>query len=325
MATTFIDRVASTDKGYVAGDLSLYPVARDSIQQLYTAANNAQTITTQSTNYNSSFFVVADTSSFPDQGLFQVGTEQVYYTFKTSNSFRGLKRGFAGSTQNAWPVNTPVYGAVFAEPHNTLKDATINIERNLGLLIAPDPLSLNGILKALETRFLAPRPMFRADPRFGVAPFTVSFGNFTEGPVIRYFWEFGDGATSQEFAPQHTYQVDGTYTVTLSVITSLGAQGVATKSNYISVGQQNAPSFFYVLPTMGTTSTTFNFIDQTDGEITSRYWVFDDGITLSVTDPNAHTATHQYATAGTYSPSLLIVFSDGSKKIVRIEDPIIVG
>lgn len=325
MATGFVDRVASTDRGYVSGDLSIYPVAKDDLTQLYVVSNNAQTVTTQSVSYNSSYFVVADTSSFPDQGLFQVGTEQVYYSKKTANMFSGLKRGFAGSRQNAWPIGTPVYGAVFAEPHNALKDAALNIERNLGTAVNPDPLSLNGLLDALETRFLAPRPVFRADPRFGTSPLTVTFQNFSEGPALRYLWEFGDGATSQEFAPTHTYMADGSYSVQLSMITVLGAQGVLSKTDYINVGAQFASTFFYVTPTAGTTSTVFEFVDQTDGEITSRYWVWDDGSTTSVTDPNVHAATHQYTSAGTYSPSLMVVFSDDSKKIIQSNGPIVVS
>jgi PKD repeat protein len=321
----FIDRIASTDKGYLAGDLSIYPVAKDTHEQLYTASNNAQTITTQSTSYNSPIFVVEDTSSFPDQGLILIGTEQIYYSIKTANGFTGLKRGFAGSRQNTWPINTPVYGAVFAEPHNAIKDASINIEKNLGLIKNPDPKSLNGILTALETRFLSPRPVFRADPRTGVAPHVVSFQNFTESPAIRYFWDFGDGSTSQDFAPTHTYEASGNYSVSLTVITSLNGQGIATKKDYIKIGLQYAPAFFYTTPISGTVSDTFTFIDQSDGSIASRYWVWDDGTTTSITDPNEHTAEHQYTVAGTYNPSLLLVFSDETKNVVLATEPIIVG
>jgi PKD repeat protein len=325
MASLFVDRVASTDKNYLPGDLSVYPLGLDDKIQLYETTNNAETVTTQSTSYNSSYFIVKDASGFPNTGLIMVGTEQVYYTIKTVNSFRGLKRGFAGSRQNAWPIGTSVKGAVCAEPHNVLKDAVINIENNLGLSVNPTAKSLNGILESLEARFLAPNPMFRAAPRFGVAPFQVFFQNFSEGPAIRYLWDFGDGATSQEHAPFHTYLANGTYTVTLTMITSLGAQGITTKSNYIFVSDGNTPAFFYVSPSAGSTSTTFNFIDQSEGQIASRYWVWGDGTTSSFTDPDMHTATHQYTTAGTYNPSLLLIFVDGSKNIVYAPEPIIVG
>lgn len=322
MAIPFVDKIATTDPGYTTGVLSLYPRAQDTLSELYVVANNAQTVTTQSTPYNGSYFIVDDTTGFPSEGLILVGTEQVYYTAITSNTFQGLKRGFAGSRQDAWPIGTSVIAAVCAEPHNALKDAILNIERNLGLYTNPDPLSLNGLLKALEVRFLAPRPLFRADPRFGAPPITVTFQNFSEGPAIRYFWEFGDGATSQDFAPVHVYQAAGVYTVTLNMITSLGAQGVVTKTGYITVNTDELPAFFYNTPSVGTTSTTFTFVDQTDGSIASRYWVWDDGNSTSILDPDVHTATYQYASPGTYNPSLLVVFTDDTKKIVQATESV---
>lgn len=325
MAGKFVDRIASTDPGYKTGDLSIYPVAKDDKTQLYVVANNAETVTMQSASYNSPYFIVEDTSKFPDKGIIMVGTEQVYYDKKTANSFVNLKRGFAGSRQDQWPIGTKVYGAVAAEPHNTIKDAVIKIENNLGTSVNPDPKSLNGLLKSLETRFLAPRPVFRATPRTGAGPLTVTFQNFSEGDFLRFFWEFGDGSTSQERAPTHTYLQDGVYTVTLNVITTLKAQGVVTKTDYIQVGQQYKSAFFYFTPFSGTTATTFNFVDQTDGEVTARYWSWDDGTVTSQLDPDIHTATHQFAQAGTYNPSLLVLFADGTKKVVKAVDPITVG
>jgi PKD repeat protein len=313
---TFVDRIASTDLSYKTGDLSIYPVAKDTRSQLYSVSNNAQTVLIQSASFNSSYFVVEDTSSFPDQGIVMVGTEQVYYDAKSSNSFFKLKRGFTNSRQEQWAIGTPVYGAVTAEPHNAVRDAIINIEKNLGTEDNPDPASLNGLLKDLESRFFAPRPVFRATPRTGIGPLTVTFQNFSEGPTLQFFWDFGDGATSNEFAPTHIYLNDGSYTVTLNVVTVLNAQGIATKNDYIQVGVANKPAFFYFTPSSGTTSTVFNFVDQTDGQVSSRYWNWGDGNMTSVTDPDVHTATHQYSAKGTYTPSLMLVFVDGTKTTI---------
>lgn len=47
-----------------------------------------------------------------------------------------------------------------------------------------------------------------------------------------YFWEFGDGSTSNEFSPIHTYTTPGTYTVTLTVD---GASCVASYSTDVVV------------------------------------------------------------------------------------------
>jgi PKD repeat protein len=324
MSSKFQDRISTLDPSYVTGDLSLYPKAIDSQNELYVVANNASTTTTQSTPYSAKYFAVSDTSSFPSQGLLQIGTELVYYYGTTPNQFTSLVRGFAGSRQNQWPMGTSVLGVVGAETHNAIKDAVLNIETNLGTSVNPTATSLNGLLTALETKFLAPRPVFIAAPKVGSPPLIVTFQNFSSGPGIRYFWEFGDGAVSTDFAPMHTYLTEGSFTVTLNMITVLGAQGIATKSDYIQVNTTTNVGFFYVTPLAGDTNTVFSFVDQTDGDITSRYWVWGDGNSTTVLDSNVHYANYQYTTAGTYNPSLLLVFSDETKQIVKLGESITV-
>ncbi len=50
---------------------------------------------------------------------------------------------------------------------------------------------------------------------------TVSFTN-TSLHAHSYFWDFGDGVTSNEVDPVHTYPADGTYTVTLQALNDCG-------------------------------------------------------------------------------------------------------
>jgi len=319
-----IDRISSLDSGYRPGDLSIYPVGRDTYSTMYRATNNAETFLTQSLNYTGRFFVVDDTSKFPDSGLVRVGTETVYYNSKTGTVFKDLIRGFVGSKQRPWPAGTKVMGSVMAEHHNAIKDAIINMEVNFGTQTAPTPESLNGILTGLEQQFLAPKTLFRGVPRKGPPPFTVRFQNFSDGPAIRYLWDFGDGSTSIETSPTHTYLTSGVYSVKLSVITSLGATGITTKSNYIVVDDEESLPFFYASQVVGDTSTTFQFVDQTTGNITSRYWVWDDGSNDTVTDPDIHTATHRYSQAGQYEPTLLVIYADGVLKRVGLNDVITV-
>lgn len=328
------DRVSSLDKGYATGDLSIYPDGIDSKETLYEVRNNAETVLSQALPYNGKFVVVNNASKFPPKGLITVGTEIIYYNARTDMVFSDLKRAFAGSRQNVWPLGTKVGNSVMAEIHNSIKDAIINIEKNLGTKVDPDAESLNGILKELETRFLAPKPLFRASPVIGPPPLKVRFQNFSGGPPIRFLWDFGDGTTSVDVHPIHTYAKEGVYSVKLSMITSLGAQGVVTKTDYITVDANAKQPLFYVTPLSGTstqtatetsgTATKFKFVDQTDGDIVSRYWIWDDGTNLTVEDADIHSAEHVYAKPGTYEPSLLVVFADTKLKRVLLEDKIIV-
>jgi PKD repeat protein len=57
---------------------------------------------------------------------------------------------------------------------------------------------------------------FAADPLAGPAPLTVRFADASLGGTTGRTWDFGDGGTSAEKNPTHTYAAPGTYTVTLT-------------------------------------------------------------------------------------------------------------
>ncbi|WP_275982513.1 PKD domain-containing protein [Aquiflexum gelatinilyticum] len=50
----------------------------------------------------------------------------------------------------------------------------------------------------------------------------ITFQNKSVGNIISYFWDFGDGNSSSEISPTHTYQKPGKYTVTLQAIDENG-------------------------------------------------------------------------------------------------------
>lgn len=338
------DRLSSLDDGYESGDLSLFPEALDDKDNLYEAKNNAEIKLKQSLSYNGKHIIVDSTKAFPRTGLLRIGPkgeagnfELIYYGKKTDTIFTQLIRGFAGSRQNSWNAdNIYVSSGVMAEHHNAVKDAILNIQKTLGTKNSPEDGTLNKSLKDLEAKFLAPKPAFRSFPQKGTPPLTVTFQNFTEGDAIRFLWDFGDGTTSIEKNPVHTYQNEGIYTIKLNIITSTGAQGVGVKKNYITVSEDEVIPFFYVVPSDpnnpnystqtaqedGGTAQTFKFVDQTDGDIVQRYWVFGDGTTEAVTDHDVHTTTHVYETPGNYEPSLLIIFDNQRLKRVFLSDQI---
>lgn len=338
------DRISSLDAGYRTGDLSLFPLALDDKEVLFEATNNSAITLKQALTYNGKIIVVEDTSSFPDNGELRVGPmpgeageyELIYYNKKTSNTFQELRRGFAGSSINYWPAKTTwVSNSVVAEHHNAIKDAIMNIEVDLGLKENPEPVSLNGILKKQEIRFLAPKPLFRAFPIKGPPQLKVRFQNFTTGHIARFLWDFGDGGTSVEKSPIHTYVAEGIYTVKLNVVTTTGAQGIATKVGYITVSQEESPPFFYVdsidSPYSVQTATEesvdpkeFVFVDQTDGDIVQRNWIFGDGETYTQEDPDIHTVNHIYSLPGSYIVTELIQFSNGRLKKCQLPEPLVV-
>lgn len=332
------NRISSMDLGYQTGMLSLFPEAIDTPKQLYVVTNNAETILKQSLSYNGKYIIVDDNSSFPENGIIRIGNpigqpgnfELVYYDQKTTGVFRNLIRGFAGSRQLQWTAGSTITAGVMAEHHNGKKDAILKIEEKIGIESFPDEESLNGILNELENRFLAPKALFRAYPIKGLPGTSIRFQNFSTGALVKFLWDFGDGTTSVEKHPIHVYQNEGIYSIKLNVITTSGAQGIVTKSNYISIDKQETVPFFYVTPVEGYSietaerlnvePTEFTFVDQTDGDILQRYWIFDgtgesngtviDSQNITEYDPNKHVVKFTYDKSGSYEPSLLVLFAN---------------
>jgi len=80
---------------------------------------------------------------------------------------------------------------------------------------------------------------FRAAPLYGAPPLALQFTDESAGIVTGWLWDFGDGQTSREQSPQHTYVEAGAYTVTLEVFgfTAIDAEA---KAAYICVGPGTA-------------------------------------------------------------------------------------
>jgi len=61
----------------------------------------------------------------------------------------------------------------------------------------------------------------------------VTFANRTAGDYNQLTWNFGDGTTSQEANPTHTYTSAGTYQFSLTVTTPEGCQSTTTAKVYV--------------------------------------------------------------------------------------------
>ncbi|MFN9798828.1 MAG: PKD domain-containing protein, partial [Bacteroidota bacterium] len=81
----------------------------------------------------------------------------------------------------------------------------------------------------------------------GCAPYVVQFQNFSVGD--QFAWDFGDGTTSAEFEPEHTYTEPGVYTVTMIVSDSLSCNLADTSFFDISISTpvDYVPSFDYLM------------------------------------------------------------------------------
>lgn len=73
---------------------------------------------------------------------------------------------------------------------------------------------------------------------------TVSFLNITDSTATgnTWAWNFGDGTTSSQSSPTHTYASEGSYTVRLIATNSCAQKDTIIKTNYIQIQQPELPS-----------------------------------------------------------------------------------
>ena len=146
----------------------------------------------------------------------------------------------------------------------------------------------------------------------------------SDGIIVSWSWNFGDGSNSFVCNPTHTYDDAGTYIVTLRVSDNDGYTDVGSESIYVinvvpPIPSAPAANFTY-LPVHPTTSDTLQFTDTStdlDGIIVSWHWIFGDGNTSTMQNP-----THRYTFTGNYSVTLEVTDDDSTTdteiKIIRI-------
>jgi PKD repeat protein len=154
---------------------------------------------------------------------------------------------------------------------------------------------------------------FSGNPISGDSPLTVSFTDESSGTYDSWYWDFGDGSISTGQNPAHTYNLVGTYTVTLTIDGPEGSDS-ESKTNYITVTDPGTISAgFNATPTSGEAPLVVQFIDQSIGNVTSWSWNFGDGGTSAEQHPS-----HQYTNPGIYTVSLTVTGPAGDATETKV-------
>ncbi|MBN1166435.1 MAG: PKD domain-containing protein, partial [Methanospirillaceae archaeon] len=157
-----------------------------------------------------------------------------------------------------------------------------------------------------------PAAVFTADPRTGDAPLTVQFTDMSPGTPRWWLWKFGDGDSSTEKNPVHTYSQTGSYDVYLKVGNSGGADSTLMPGFITVTGTGTIVADFSGTPVYGEKPLTVQFTDLSTGGPTMWAWDFGDGGTDMIADP-----LHTYTEAGIYSVTLTASSQYGSDTITK--------
>ena len=111
--------------------------------------------------------------------------------------------------------------------------------------------------------------------------YDVDFTN-TSTNATSYSWNFGDGNTSSETNPSHTYLNDGMYDVVLTATNNCGSVNFTQTVNIANTPTANWTSG----PSEGCTPFTVQFQNQSSNNSTSWEWTFDGGTPSTSTEQN---------------------------------------
>ncbi|RMG54101.1 MAG: PKD domain-containing protein, partial [Bacteroidetes bacterium] len=148
---------------------------------------------------------------------------------------------------------------------------------------------------------VGPLADFTMNPAQGCnPPMAVSFFDQSGGANV-WSWDFGDGNSSSQENPSHTYVATGTFNVTLVVTDSIsGCVNQATQNLVVTDPQAG----FTASDTYGCAPLAVNF-GNTSVDATNYLWDFGDGTTSTAANPS-----HTYTSTGTYTVTLIA--SDGA-------------
>jgi len=147
------------------------------------------------------------------------------------------------------------------------------------------------------------------------APSNAQFVNLSQSdaPTV-YFWDFGDGNTSNEMHPNHSYTSVGNYSVSLYMVTLAGCVDslFLMKQDLVTVHPKPKAGFMVTPNRVDICNSVVQFLDQSMGAV-SFFYIFDQGKFIS-TNSNF---THSYTSVGSDYPMQVVTNQFGCKDSTR--------
>jgi PKD repeat protein len=146
--------------------------------------------------------------------------------------------------------------------------------------------------------------------------FVAQFFNNTSN-ATSFFWQFGDGETSDVENPNHTYQGDGTYIITLTALNDCGESNL---SDTIEINSIFPLVSFSIENNEGCAPIEVEFVNTSENT-DSIAWIFPGG---SPEASGEQSPVITYNTPGIYEVSLIAYNEYGSSALTQME-AIIIG
>ena len=143
----------------------------------------------------------------------------------------------------------------------------------------------------------------------------------TDGEVIRYDWNFGDGSTGSGVTPAHVYAKPGTYQGKLTVTDNSGTKNnqasdeiniIVNEKPLADAGPDQTAAAGQELVFDGSASRDL------DGKIAEYHWDFGDGQSAS-----GMSTSHRYSTSGLFTARLMVKDNTGQDAAVDFDEAII--
>jgi PKD repeat protein len=222
----------------------------------------------------------------------------------------GNKQTVVSSQQIQAPGVIPI-ATVISVPPTSVSGSVTTTPSGTGPAVTPViPVVPSPVTQASANTPAPPLADFTGKPLAGPNPLIVHFTDQSSGIPTAWDWNFGDGATSSDQNPVHTYSTPGTYTVSLTVANNFGSDK-KTRNAMISSGLTPVAAFSGS-PRDGNAPLEVQFTDISAGQPVAWSWDFGDGTTSTLQNP-----THVYSNGGSYSVSLTVASQFGADSRVQ--------
>jgi gliding motility-associated-like protein len=184
---------------------------------------------------------------------------------------------------------------------------------NVKLQVTSNNGCVHDTTKQLSTIFAQPKASFTAPAEICLSD-SASFtdqSSATGSTITQWFWDFGDGTTSNLQNPKKKWSSPNTYTVTLYTKSGAGCNS-DTITQPVLVNALPSANFNFSAPTCETQTISFTDASAANsGNVVKWNWTFGDGGTATTPNPQ-----HTYATPNTYTVSLDVETNKGCKSTI---------